>query len=804
MAPLSPTRKDSVSSLFSDSTASSTTASLAPGSQDDLAANASRAQAIRASSVDSNITSAPSTSPLKEPSATDVARLLTAAGSPEEAILRLLREKHALATQNASLWKYVEKQRPMLIGLNRDLENAIRDKERYRSRLKELHASWKQKDSRIMEETIRNSLEEHDKEEASPDLTNSNVHRKNFSVPEATSAQQKFSSDASRRRPGELPLRSTFEGSSSPNFSSAKENRASIAVQPRRQPPTPSELGSQHQISSIAEDSASDYEDAPTETIGTEKQAQNGDSRGRPSARQEEAVDIEPTPPNDKQTKRADSRPNKNRKKQASKSLSISLPERLHRSVTHPGLITPAQTPLTSFWKRHKEDQNQTNSNYNGNATLNPNASLNTNHMKSPGLPISPRPNDRPPNLPPLTPRAPKDSFPGSLGGDLKRSATDKGKLGPDTSFTSERRPSGDKGKVDFDRETARRAATLPVQVTGPPVAEPQSRIYRGLVSGDFPDLLLPPTSLYRVEVRVASSRMRPKRNSYLFGASKQTEDDSVFTLSVYYRNEIDDKLGANEGSNPMLQKELWRVEKTNASLLPLDDTLRTLVDLPVRPPERNVFSGHSPAKVDARRAALNAYFGSTLDAITGPKGNVAARMEMCHFLSSDVIEPRDDETALIDLNRRKASLTTTTINESPTVGPDGKPRMEGYLTKRGKNFGGWKARYFVLRSPRLMYYESPGGAHLGSIKIEHAQIGKQAESDNQSSAQYGGGAPGANNGHDDSENQYRHAFLILEPKKKDSNALMRHVLCAESDEERDAWVKALLSWVEDKDDDET
>jgi RalA-binding protein 1 len=31
----------------------------------------------------------------------------------------------------------------------------------------------------------------------------------------------------------------------------------------------------------------------------------------------------------------------------------------------------------------------------------------------------------------------------------------------------------------------------------------------------------------------------------------------------------------------------------------------------------------------------------------------------------------------------------------------------EGYLTKRGKNFGGWKTRFFVLQGPVLEYYES-------------------------------------------------------------------------------------------------
>jgi RalA-binding protein 1 len=33
----------------------------------------------------------------------------------------------------------------------------------------------------------------------------------------------------------------------------------------------------------------------------------------------------------------------------------------------------------------------------------------------------------------------------------------------------------------------------------------------------------------------------------------------------------------------------------------------------------------------------------------------------------------------------------------------------EGYLTKRGKNFGGWKTRYFVLQGPVLEYFESVG-----------------------------------------------------------------------------------------------
>ncbi|EOO04344.1 hypothetical protein UCRPA7_118 [Phaeoacremonium minimum UCRPA7] len=124
--------------------------------------------------------------------------------------------------------------------------------------------------------------------------------------------------------------------------------------------------------------------------------------------------------------------------------------------------------------------------------------------------------------------------------------------------------------------------------------------------------------------------------------------------------------------------------------------------------------------------------------------------------------------------------------------------RQHGYLTKRGKNFGGWKARFFVLDGPQLKYYETPGGAHLGTIKLQNAQIGKQSHhtDSNSSPARPQGG-------NEEIDNQYRHAFLILEPKKKDPSAVTKHVLCAESDRERDQWVDTLLRWIDYRDPDD-
>jgi RalA-binding protein 1 len=245
--------------------------------------------------------------------------------------------------------------------------------------------------------------------------------------------------------------------------------------------------------------------------------------------------------------------------------------------------------------------------------------------------------------------------------------------------------------------------------------------------------------------------------------ASRPSDEEPVFTLSVLSRSE---------------NVELWRVEKVIAALPQLDQQVKLLSAFSVKLPDRSIFSGHSPAKVDARRAALNSYFEALLDT---PMDEQAA-LVICKFLTSDAIEPRDDETSLIKGFQQAG----------PEIlrGPDGKPRKEGYLTKRGKNFGGWKARYFVLHGPELKYFDSPGGPHLGTIRLYNAQIGKQSQNAN-------GADISPSQAEDDSENQYRHAFLILEPKKKDSSALVRHVLCAESDEERDTWVEVLLEYVE-------
>jgi RalA-binding protein 1 len=295
-----------------------------------------------------------------------------------------------------------------------------------------------------------------------------------------------------------------------------------------------------------------------------------------------------------------------------------------------------------------------------------------------------------------------------------------------------------------------------------------RTRIFKGFVTEEYPDLLLPPNALPAIDIKVASSRMKPSRASLV--SLTQLEEDPVFTLAVFARV---------DGG------ELWRVEKDSISLAKLDHRLKQCPAFTARTPDRSLFSGHAPAKLDARRIALDHYLDELLNT---PLDNATA-LELCKYLSTHTLPPNADETG--------SSPADPSIEGSLRYGAGGRPLKNGYLTKRGKNFGGWKARYFVLDGPLLKYYETPGGAHLGTIKLQRAQIGKQSgHSEGQSPAR-------VPTGNEDIDNQYRHAFLVLEPKKKDPNSVTKHVLCAESDRERDQWVETLLRWIDYRDPDD-
>lgn len=102
----------------------------------------------RTSSIDSAISSLSSASQSHRStfdanavSQADIGNLISTAGSPEAVIIHLLKEKHHAASQNSQLWRLVDKQRTLVLGLNKDLERALKEKEKYKKKVKDLQNS---------------------------------------------------------------------------------------------------------------------------------------------------------------------------------------------------------------------------------------------------------------------------------------------------------------------------------------------------------------------------------------------------------------------------------------------------------------------------------------------------------------------------------------------------------------------------------------------------------------------------------------------------------------------------------------
>ncbi|CAG8030963.1 unnamed protein product [Penicillium salamii] len=671
----------------------------------------------RTSSIDSAISSLSSVSQrstfdANSLSPADISNLINAAGSAEAVIVHLLKEKHQAASQNSQLWKLVDKQRTLILGLNKDLERSMQEKDKYRKKLKDL-------------------------QDAPPPAAAGAVEGTGSDKGERTQAPDRPSiippSDASRGLDNAAsPVSASDVASPASIASPTGEGKSKFPNPSRKAPPAPLKLrqAETKQAAHPGSDSGSDY--------GDEAGGPPSVDRGRRKTREQDDQDREIA----LQKGVLESLPANAAASQSPQDQAISAsPEMLPRELSSRsppnvggsnslGSMLNSRPPPPSFAGRSIAAM-----------------------PLSPGLPMSPRPEDRPINSP--LPRMPRE-----MGG-----VPAVGYQAPGLPLS----PRMANNPMGFAPPPSNGRANRPIPSIDPNVMidSPRSAhfadngIYQGLVSEEYPGLLLSPNALPLIQVKVSSSRLRPSRNSYMM--SKSQEEEPVFTLSVISRSEM---------------SELWRVEKVIGSLPQLDHKMRQTSSFAGRLPDRNIFNGHSPAKIDLRRAALNAYFDSILDT---PMDENAA-LAICQFLTNDAIEPRDDETNLLKgLAQAKPDLAR---------GPDGKPQKQGYLTKRGKSFGGWKERYFVLDGPELKYFESPGGQHMGTIKLHHAQIGKQSTKAADSSAS----PPG---GEDDTDNQYRHAFLILEPKKKDSSALVRHVLCSESDDERDTWVDALMEYVE-------
>ncbi|KAF2209989.1 hypothetical protein CERZMDRAFT_46258 [Cercospora zeae-maydis SCOH1-5] len=647
----------------------------------------------------------------------DAAALIAAAGSAEAALQKVLQEKQQAASHNAQLWRLVEKQRAMILGLNKDLEKSLKEKERYRRKLKE-HLSQSSSAPVVMNGVASVHPLSRDESE-SPFQVAPPAHTLNRGMSVDTLKSSDTSTSVGR--------------SDTPQDASHPQQAAPSA--PGEQRTTPHDANPitidtrgaalanvQHGIGHVKNPSTSSYHTSPPPSATgnlspkTRKAPPAPLRLDQPAHRQEPSISSDVV--------------------DASDSEYEDDPESARSEFADRGRR-----------KTREDDDREREGVEGGSVSAAPSRTLTApTAILSPGLPMSPRPGDRPPNSP--MPRAPL----GQIATAMPLSPRAGAPQPQGTGNHADRLKSSSDGYADQGR---------------PSLSSDQSSVhtpgeaYRGLQTEQYPDLLLPPNALPSIFVRIASSRMIRSRASMMM--PKNADENPVFTMAVHERSQ---------------HAELWRVEKTYQALVSLDNEIRSLCRVRDRIPDKALFTGHAPARIDARRLALNAYFERMLDSVVEEK---AARI-VCKFLSTDAFGGDGNEVMGSEAHRRPDSPATAQHRL--------RPNMAGYLTKRGKNFGGWKARYFVLDGPLFKYYEGPGGAHLGSIKLQNAQIGKQSVSHHQ-------------NSNEDEDSQFRHAFLILEPKKKDSSALVRHVLCAESDAERDQWVDALLHYVDWKEEDE-
>ena len=840
----------------------------------------SRPAMARNNSIDSEVSSVSSkmNEPLRSPThnkalesgpsaPADVAGLITAAGSAEAALFKLWKEKQGADSHNAQLWRLVEKQRAMILGLNKDLEKAVKDRDRYRKKLKEVtqNASGATAVHRTDSALDRQEKEkpgaaiisptERPAAEARPEVVSPVVRSPTdglmaplrrqatdtISLPESTS-------EVTSIEP--YPVTSTTQVLTSPRdnivgtpldspensqgefekdmdkFPVPASNNPIPSPKPPLSPPfTPPSAGptvsvteptpmlDSGKFSPRSSKLMRKGAPAPLNLAQPTRSAPlppsemtAGDASARTLVEPEMSPEVEAIERGRRRTREDDDRIREayvvaqeearslSKKSKSGKSKSKSKGPSEQPQIQEPNMATTPSPRATGGLPPSPRPTQVTPQLSNMLSPAGSESSMGSmaahrsnipTPLLSPGLPMSPRPGDRPMHAP--SPRFPKQMVfptpgqqaspsshlgvsededrysamsPSALPAPLFAKAPSQG-LPPSPKLPPQGLPPSPKilldREVGTDSPTSSQSHSIPTTPGSPLPAN----VFKGLMSEQYPNLLLPPNALPLIDVKVFSSRLRPSRHSLLL--ANPMEEDPVFLLGIYSRSS---------------GKQLWRVEKTIHSLPVLHQGVRSACDFDGKLPEKHLFSGHAPAKIDARRAALNAYFDLLLDTELSEK----AALAVCEFFSSNVMSAEEEPAP------KPTRLTVPGM--APPVATSVPSHKEGYLTKRGKNFGGWKARYFVLDGPELKYYDTQNGPQIGVIKLYKAQIGKQSQA----------ASHDATGKEEEADNQYRHAFLVLEPKRKDSSSLVRHVLCAESDEERDAWVAALLKWVEKKD----
>ena len=150
---------------------------------------------------------------------------------------------------------------------------------------------------------------------------------------------------------------------------------------------------------------------------------------------------------------------------------------------------------------------------------------------------------------------------------------------------------------------------------------------------------------------------------------------------------------------DPGSGKEPWKIDKSYSDFISLDRKIRSanrgLNKKTLSLPDNKLWRDHAPAKVD--RLKVSSRFSVRLPLTYVSRSLV--KVALGKYLQELLLLPIKDQNEIL------AFFTSYVVRARQPVSSAG--YKEGYLTKRGKNFGGWRRRYFVLQGSVLEYYES-------------------------------------------------------------------------------------------------
>ncbi|RAL63502.1 hypothetical protein DID88_003922 [Monilinia fructigena] len=525
----------------------------------------------------------------------DIAQLIQAAGSPEAAIQYLVKEKQSQTAQNSQLWRLVDKQRAMILGLNKDLERALKDKERYRKKLKEnitqnAHPSpvdstqgpmsesgFVTSESKVAGISAQKSIDGYlNSDGSSKDGSHaqnspmnvalapypitppvigalSNMVAAEHKMPSPTKhAFQQYNpespplgfeaSQLQRKNQAvttEAPYNATL--TTPPPISSQGPLLAIVESPtkvdrgppkfppPRKAPPAPLNLGKKtgpsthlRRASETKEETDSDYDDIlEVEEIPTFIE------RGRRKTREEDDRVRELVAAQDAEARSLSKKSSKGSVKGTPKAL-ITPQEIIPAMPSSPRPTVPISPPDAHF--RTLSSQDESTGSLAGMLSASKSTPLKRVMMlpplMSPGLPQSPRPMARGmgtfPGAVPLTPRAPRQPIPLPPGTPMSIASPRAPRAEPLVLVSPQ--PLVITKRSEETLNTLKSEGTLVNESiherhpSGSPAPNHSGNvIYKGLVTEEYPDLLLPPNALPSIDVKVASSRLKPSRASLMF-----------------------------------------------------------------------------------------------------------------------------------------------------------------------------------------------------------------------------------------------------------------------------------------------